>query len=75
MLSDFGIAKILESEETTTLNGTGVGVGTPEYMAPEQWTGQAYPQSGLYSLGVMLYELVTGCKPSTADTQAAILLK
>ena len=41
MLSDFGIAKILESEDVATLTGTGVGVGTPEYMAPEQWTGQS----------------------------------
>ena len=44
MLSDFGIAKLLESEETT-LTGTGVGVGTPEYMAPEQWTGKTSAQS------------------------------
>ena len=75
MLSDFGIAKILESEETATLTGTGVGVGTPEYMAPEQWIGQAGTQADLYSLGVVLYELVTGRKPYTADTPAAILLK
>ncbi len=75
MLSDFGIAKILESEETQTLTGTGVGVGTPEYMAPEQWTGQAGPRSDIYSLGVVLYELVTGRKPYVADTPAAVLLK
>jgi serine/threonine protein kinase/formylglycine-generating enzyme required for sulfatase activity len=75
MLSDFGIAKILESEETATLTGTGIGVGTPEYMAPEQWTGQAGPQADIYSLGVVLYELVTGHKPYMADTPAAILLK
>ena len=75
MLSDFGIAKILESGDTATLTGAGVGVGTPEYMAPEQWTGGAGPQADLYSLGVVFYELVTGRKPYTADTPAAILLK
>ena len=75
MLSDFGIAKILESEQTAALTGTGMGVGTPEYMAPEQWIGQAGPLMDLYSLGVVLYELVTGRKPYTADTPAAIMLK
>jgi serine/threonine protein kinase len=75
LLSDFGIAKLLESEETATLTSTGVGVGTPEYMAPEQWTGSATAQSDIYSLGVVLYEMVTGRKPYTADTPAAILLK
>jgi serine/threonine-protein kinase len=75
MLTDFGIAKILESEETATLTGTGIGVGTPEYMAPEQWTGQSTAQSDLYSLGIVFYEMLTGRKPYTADTPAAILLK
>jgi Tol biopolymer transport system component/tRNA A-37 threonylcarbamoyl transferase component Bud32 len=75
MLSDFGIAKLLESEETTALTGTGMGVGTPEYMAPEQWTGKVTPQADIYSLGVVFYEMVTGRKPYLADTPAAILLK
>lgn len=75
MLTDFGIAKILEEAEGQTLTGTGVGIGTPEYMAPEQWTGTAGPQADIYSLGVVFYELVTGRKPYTADTPAAVLLK
>jgi serine/threonine protein kinase/Tol biopolymer transport system component len=75
MLSDFGIAKILESQGSTSLTGTGVGMGTPEYMAPEQWLGKTSARSDLYSLGVVLYEMVTGRKPYTADTPPAILLK
>ncbi len=75
MLSDFGIAKILESEGSTALTGIGVGIGTPEYMAPEQWVGKTGPQSDLYSLGVVFYEMVTGRKPFSGDTPAAILLK
>ena len=75
MLSDFGIAKILEAGESETLTGTGVGVGTPEYTAPEQWMNQVTKQTDIYALGVVLYELVTGKKPYTADTPAAVLLK
>jgi serine/threonine protein kinase/Tol biopolymer transport system component len=75
MLSDFGIAKILESGRSTGLTGTGVGIGTPEYMAPEQWVGNTGPQTDIYSLGVVLYEMVTGRKPYVADTPTAILLK
>ncbi|MBP8857449.1 MAG: serine/threonine protein kinase [Anaerolineaceae bacterium] len=75
LLSDFGVAKILEEGTGSTLTGTGIGLGTPEYMAPEQWVGKAVPASDLYSLGVVFYELVTGHKPYTADTPAAILIK
>jgi len=75
MLTDFGIAKILDLEETADLTGTGMGIGTPEYMAPEQWTGKTSNQSDQYALGVVLYEMLTGRKPYSADTPAAILLK
>jgi serine/threonine protein kinase len=75
MLSDFGIAKILEMGQMTALTGSGMAIGTPEYMAPEQWTGETSPQSDLYSLGIVLYEMITGRKPYVADTPAAILLK
>ena len=75
MLTDFGIAKILDLEETADLTGTGMGIGTPEYMAPEQWTGKTSVFSDQYALGVVLYEMLTGRKPYSADTPAAILLK
>jgi len=76
MLSDFGIAKILGvDDELTQLTSTGVGIGTPEYMAPEQWTGKVVPATDIYALGVVFYELVTGRKPYSADTPAAVLIK
>ena len=74
ILTDFGIAKILEGNDVT-LTGTGLGVGTPEYMAPEQWHGQASEANDQYALGVVLYELITGQKPYTAETPVAIALK
>ncbi len=74
LLTDFGIAKILETDEAT-LTGTGLGVGTPEYMAPEQWQGKAEPATDQYALGVVLYELLTGQKPYSAETPVAIALK
>jgi tRNA A-37 threonylcarbamoyl transferase component Bud32 len=75
LLSDFGIAKIIESGESTQLTGTGVGIGTPDYMAPEQWMGKADPRTDIYSLGVVFFQMVTGRLPFTADTPAAVLIK
>jgi len=76
MLSDFGIAKILEAEETQELTATGAGVGTPEYMAPEQGLGQkADHHADIYALGIVLYEMVTGRKPFQADTPMAVVVK
>jgi len=76
MLSDFGLAKLFEKDkESTNITSSGTGIGTPDYMAPEQWTGEPTAQSDLYSLGVVLYEMITGHRPYTADTPAGILLK
>lgn len=75
MLTDFGIAKMFEGEQQPALTLSGMIVGTPEYMAPEQWTGKVGRQSDMYSLGIVLYELVTGRKPYVADTPGAVLLK
>jgi len=76
MLSDFGVAKILENEETLDLTVTGMGVGTPEYMAPEQASGRSFDhRADVYSLGIVFYEMVTGRKPFTADTPMAVIIK
>ncbi len=75
MLSDFGIAKVLDTAETSELTGTGIGLGTPEYMSPEQFQGRADARSDIYALGVVLYEIVTGRKPFVADTPAALIIK
>jgi len=76
MLSDFGIAKALEATDAQPLTATGVGIGTPDYMAPEQGMGKPVDaRTDVYALGMVFYELVTGRKPFHADTPLAILLK
>jgi tRNA A-37 threonylcarbamoyl transferase component Bud32 len=76
MLTDFGIAKILDLEEGQTLTAPGVGIGTPEYMSPEQGLGRAVDaRTDVYSLGIVFYELITGRKPYIADTPMAVLEK
>ncbi|MBE0684964.1 MAG: serine/threonine protein kinase, partial [Anaerolineaceae bacterium] len=75
ILSDFGIAKMLDAGEQTQLTSTGFGIGTPAYMAPEQWNGVADERTDIYALGIVLYELITGRCPFQADTPAAILIK
>src|SRR5437660_1328640 len=60
ILSDFGIAKVLASTKTSLTN-PGAGVGTPEYMSPEQCQGGAVDgRADIYALGVMLFEALTG---------------
>ncbi len=71
-ITDFGIAKTEKSNLTTT----GQFLGTPNYMSPEQVTGDAVDgRSDLFSLGVVLYELLTRKKPFTADNLTSISYK
>lgn len=74
-LTDFGIAKLLESA-SPRLTKTDAIMGTPAYISPEQ--AQASPvdqRSDIYSLGIILYEMVTGRVPYVAETPLAIILK
>jgi len=74
-LTDFGIAKILESA-SPRLTQTDAIMGTPAYISPEQAQAQKVDQrSDIYSLGIILYEMVTGQVPYTADTPLAVILK
>jgi tRNA A-37 threonylcarbamoyl transferase component Bud32 len=73
VLTDFGVAKIMEGVQFT---GTGMTIGTPDYMSPEQGGGGKVTRSAdLYSLAVILYEMLVGELPFTADTPVAVLLK
>ena len=73
LLADFGIARMVAQEEQLTK--TGVGFGTPEYMAPEQAQGKAEAASDLYSLAVLAYLLFTGRLPFSADSGYAITIQ
>ena len=77
MVTDFGIAKALSQAGTGTLTGTGIAIGTPHYMSPEQAAGEREidARSDLYALGVVAYEMATGELPFQAPTVPGILMK
>lgn len=79
LLTDFGIARKVESPDrdhpptTPTLSATGLPIGTPEYMAPEQLLGEPLDQrADIYSLGAVFYEMLTGHLPHTGETPYAV---
>ncbi len=73
---DFGIAKMVAGDEDGRLTKTGVVCGTPDYMSPEQGAGKPVgPASDLYSLGVLLYEMLTGKPPFAAATPVMVVMK
>ncbi|MCP4697797.1 MAG: CHASE2 domain-containing protein [Gammaproteobacteria bacterium] len=71
-LTDFGIARITDTKKTKT----GVILGTPSYMSPEQLAGKKVDgRADLFSLGVMVYQLLTGELPFTAESLASLMFK
>ncbi|NUM79173.1 serine/threonine protein kinase [bacterium] len=73
-LMDFGIAKQEDEEAHKNLTSTGIIIGTPSYMSPEQASGDKLTtQSDIFSLGTMMYEMLTGKKPFSADSNLTLI--
>ncbi len=76
LMTDFGIAQAVTLAGGERLTGTGVSVGTPEYMSPEQATGaEVDARSDIYALGAVTYEMLSGSPPHTARTSQAVVVK
>ncbi len=77
LVADFGIALAVSAAGGTRLTETGLSLGTPQYMSPEQATGdrQIDARSDVYSLGAVVYEMLTGDPPHTGSTVQAIVAK
>lgn len=73
LLTDFGIARVGDDRSLTT---SGVLIGTPTYLSPEQVTGDGVDhRADLYALGVMMYELLTGAPPFTGENALAVMMR
>jgi len=77
LVADFGIARAISAAGSDRLTETGIALGTPAYMSPEQGTeeGEVDGRSDLYGLGCVVYEMLTGAPPFTGPTAQAILAR
>jgi len=77
MVTDFGIARAVQEGQEARLTATGVAIGTPAFMSPEQAAGdrEIDGRSDLYSLGVVAYQMLTGDLPFSAGSTASMLMK
>src|SRR5437870_4754068 len=76
LVTDFGIAKAAQEASVSQLTTEGMVVGTPHYMSPEQATGESVDaRSDIYSLGVVLYQMLAGAPPFDGESAQSILMK
>jgi len=76
LMTDFGIAKAAEAASASHLTTEGMVVGTPQYMSPEQATGDKVgTRSDIYSLGIVLYQMLAGSVPFDGESAQSILMK
>ncbi len=76
LVTDFGIAKAAQAATAAQLTTEGMVIGTPQYMSPEQAAGdQVDGRSDIYSLGIVLYQMLSGVPPFDGDSSASILAK
>lgn len=76
LLSDFGLVKIISDDPKTPLTKIGMPMGTPDYMAPEQVIGlEVDARADIYSLGVILYQMITGETPFSGDLPMQVAMQ
>jgi serine/threonine-protein kinase len=75
-VADFGIAKVMSATGSGTVTQFGSIIGTPGYMSPEQVRGESVDgRSDIFSIGVVLYEMLTGCNPFLSDSPTTIMYR